>query len=313
MRAATVRDGEIVVEDHPDPSPGHGEVLIEVRAAALNGADMMQKRGLYPPPPGWPQDIPGLDVAGVVAAVGPDATRFAVGDRVMGFVGGGGQGELLTAHERLLMPVPDALDWTAAGGFSEVFTTAYDALFTQARLAVGERLLIHGAAGGVGTAAIQLGAATGAEVVASVRNADHHAACAELGAASVVTPGEEDGRFDVILELVGAPNLAANVKSLNTLGRIVVIGIGAGAKGELNLGALMGVRGRISASMLRGRSFEDKCLAAREVERHVLPLVQRGTVRVPIAETYRLDDAAQAYERFAAGGKLGKIVLTMGG
>jgi NADPH2:quinone reductase len=313
MRAATVRDGEIVVEDHPDPSPGHGEVLIEVRAAALNGADMMQRRGLYPPPPGWPQDIPGLDVAGVVAAVGPDATRFGVGDRVMGFVGGGGQGELLTAHERLLMPVPDVLDWPAAGGFSEVFTTAHDALFTQAQLAGGERLLIHGAAGGVGTAAIQLGAATGAEVVASVRNADHHAACVELGAASVVTPGEEDGKFDVILELVGAPNLAANVKSLNTLGRIVVIGIGAGAKGELNLGALMGVRGRISASMLRGRSLEDKCLAAREVERHVLPLVARGAVRVPIAETYKLDDAAQAYERFAAGGKLGKIVLTMGG
>jgi NADPH:quinone reductase-like Zn-dependent oxidoreductase len=312
MRAATVRDGEIVVEDHADPTPGHGEVLIEVRAAALNGADMMQKRGLYPAPAGWPQDIPGLDVAGVVKASGPDATRFAAGDRVMGFVGGGGQGELLTAHERLLMPVPDALDWVQAGGFSEVFTTAHDALFTQGELALGERLLIHGAAGGVGTAAIQLGAATGAEVVASVRNADHHAACLDLGAHSAVLPGEEDGRFDVILELVGAPNLPANVKALNTLGRIVVIGISAGAKGELNLGALMGVRGRLSASMLRGRSFEDKCLAARGVERHVLPLVERGAVTVPIAETYSLDDAAQAYERFAAGGKLGKIVLTMG-
>ena len=313
MRAATVRDGEIVVEDHPEPTPGHGEVLIAVRAAALNGADMMQKRGLYPAPPGWPQEIPGLDVAGVVAATGPDATRFSVGDRVMGFVGGGGQGELLTAHERLLMPVPDALDWPAAGGFSEVFTTAYDALFTQGALALGERVLIHGAAGGVGTAAIQLAAATGAEVVASVRNADHRAACAALGAHAVVAPGEEEGRFDVILELVGAPNLPGNVKALNMLGRIVVIGISAGAKGELNLGALMGVRGRISASMLRGRSFEDKCDAARAVERHVLPLVARGAVRVPIAETYSLDNAPAAYERFAAGGKLGKIVLTMGG
>jgi NADPH:quinone reductase len=313
MRAATVRDGEIVVEDHADPEPGHGEVLIEVRAAALNGADMMQKRGLYPAPPGWPQDIPGLDVAGVVAATGPAAPRFAVGDRVMGFVGGGGQGELLAAHERLLMPVPDALDWPAAGGFSEVFTTAHDALFSQGDLRPGERLLIHGAAGGVGTAAIQLAATAGADVVASVRNADHHAACAALGAGTVVAPGEEEGKFDVILELVGAPNLATNVKSLNMLGRIVVIGISAGAKGELNLGALMGVRGRVSASMLRGRSFEDKCLAAREVERHVLPLVARGAIAVPIAETYGLDDAAAAYERFAAGGKLGKIVLTMGG
>jgi NADPH2:quinone reductase len=314
MRAATVRDGEIVVEDHADPAPGHGEVLIEVRAAALNGADMMQKRGLYPAPPGWPQDIPGLDVAGVVRATGPEAARFAPGDRVMGFVGGGGQGELLTAHERLLMPVPDALGWPQAGGFSEVFTTAYDALFTQGQLAMGERLLISGAAGGVGTAAIQLGAATGAQVVASVRNAGHYDACAQLGAHVVIEPdaAPDHGPYDVVLELVGAPNLPANVKSLNMLGRIVVIGIAAGAKGELNLGALMGKRGRISASMLRGRSFEDKCLAARAVERHVLPLVERGAITVPIAETYALDDAPQAYERFAAGGKLGKIVLTMG-
>ncbi|WCB91661.1 Phthiocerol synthesis polyketide synthase type I PpsC [Baekduia alba] len=312
MRAATVRDGEIVVEDHPDPTPGHGEVLIRVRAAALNGADMMQKRGLYPAPSGWPQDIPGLDVAGEVAERGPDATRFAVGDRVMGFVGGGGQGELLVCHERLLMPVPDVLDWPRAGGFSEVFTTAHDALFTQGGLTAGERLLIHGAAGGVGTAAVQLARATGAEVVASVRNADHHAGVAALGAGTVVVPDDVDGTFDVILELVGAPNLPANVKSLNMLGRIVVIGIAAGAKGELNLGALMGKRGRISASMLRGRSLEEKALAARLVERHVLPLVARGVLDVPIAETCPLADAAQAYERFAAGGKLGKIVLTMG-
>jgi NADPH:quinone reductase-like Zn-dependent oxidoreductase len=275
---------------------------------------MMQKRGLYPAPPGWPQDIPGLDVAGEVAALGEGATRFSEGDRVMGFVGGGGQGELLAVHERLLMAVPDSLDWPQAGGFSEVFTTAHDALFTQGGLQLGERLLIHGAAGGVGTAAIQLGAVTGAEVVASVRNPDHRDACAALGAHTVI--GAEDfgdhGPFDVILELVGAPNLPADVNALNTLGRIVVIGISAGAKAELNLGALMGKRGRISASMLRGRSFEDKALAARGVERHVLPLVQRGAVEVPIAETYALDDAPAAYARFAAGGKLGKIVLTMG-
>lgn len=312
MRAATVRDGEIRVEDHPDPTPGDGEVLIRVRAAALNGADMMQKRGLYPAPAGWPQDIPGLDVAGEVAAVGPDATRFAVGDRVMGFVGGGGQGELLVVHERLLMPVPDGLGWAQAGGFTEVFTTAHDALFTQGDLKPGERLLIHGAAGGVGTAAVQLARTTGAEVVASVRNEDHHAAMGELGAHTVCVPDDVEGTFDVILELVGAPNLAGNVKALNTLGRIVVIGISAGAKAELNLGALMGKRGRISASTLRARPFEEKALAARQVERHVLPLVARGAIDVPIAETFPLEQAPEAYERFAAGGKLGKIVLTMG-
>src|SRR4051812_40259847 len=188
MRAATVRDGEIVVEDHSEPTPAHGEVLIAVRAAALNGADMMQKRGLYPAPPGWPQDIPGLDVAGEVAEVGPDATRFAVGDRVMGFVGGGGQGELLCAHERLLMPVPANIDWPQAGGLSEVCTTAHDALFTQAALRAGERLLVHGAAGGVGTVAVQLGATTGAEVVASVRHPEHRDAVAQLGAHEVIAP-----------------------------------------------------------------------------------------------------------------------------
>src|SRR3954451_15239448 len=328
MRAATVRDGQIVVEDHPDPTAGHGEVLIRVRAAALNGADMMQKRGLYPAPPGWPQDIPGLDVAGEGAAVGPAATRFAEGDRVMGFVGGGGQGELLCAHERLLMPVPDGLDWPQAGGLSEVFTTAYDALFGQAGLRAGERLAVHGAggrgrpaalpvpgaAGGVGTAAIQLGATAGAEVIASVRNPDHHDAVARLGAHQVIAPEGfgEHGPFDVILELVGAPNLSENVNALNTQGRIVVIGISAGAKAELNLGALMGKRGRISASTLRSRALEEKAVVARAVEKHVLPLVARGAITVPIAETFALEDAAAAYERFAAGGKLGKVVLTMG-
>jgi NADPH2:quinone reductase len=312
MRAATVRDGEIHVEDHPDPTPGDGEVLIRVRAAALNGADMMQKRGLYPAPAGWPQDIPGLDVAGEVAAVGSDATRFSVDDRVMGFVGGGGQGELLVVHERLLMPVPDGLGWAQAGGFAEVFTTAHDALFTQGDLKPGERLLIHGAAGGVGTAAVQLARAAGAEVVASVRNTDHHAAIGELGAHTACVPDDVEGTFDVILELVGAPNLAGNVKALNTLGRIVVIGISAGAKAELNLGALMGKRGRISASTLRARPLEEKALAARLVERHVLPLVARGEIDVPIAETFPLERAPEAYERFAAGGNLGKIVLTMG-
>jgi NADPH2:quinone reductase len=314
MRAATVREGEIVVEDHPEPTPGDGEVLIAVRAAALNGADMMQKRGLYPAPAGWPQDIPGLDVAGEVAALGEGATRFKPGDRVMGFVGGGGQGERLAVHERLLMAVPDTLDWPQAGGASEVLTTAYDALFTQGQLRPGERLLVHGAAGGVGTVAVQLGAATGAEVIASVRNPDHRDAVAALGAHHVIEPEGfgAHGPFDVILELVGAPNLAENVKALNMLGRIVVIGISAGAKGELNLGALMGKRGRISASMLRARTLEEKATVARAVERHVLPLVARGAVDIPIAETFDLEDAPAAYERFAAGGKLGKIVLTMG-
>jgi NADPH2:quinone reductase len=286
-----------------------------VRAAGLNGADLLQKRGVYPPPPGSgiPEDIPGLELAGEVAEAGPGVTRFGPGDRVMGIVAGAGQAELATVHERQLMPVPDALDWPAAGGFPEVFTTAYDALFGQGDLRSGDRLLVHGAAGGVGTAGVQLGAAIGARVTATVRDPGRRDGVAELGAQSVIDPEGfgEHGPFDVILELVGAPNLGENVQALDTRGTIVVIGIGAGAKAELNLGALMYKRGRISSSALRSRPLEEKALLARELERHVLPLVEAGGVRVPIAGTFRLEDAAKAYAAFAAGGKLGKIVLTM--
>src|SRR2546429_9879843 len=154
MRAFTIREGELILEERRDPVRGKGEVLVRVRAAGLNGADMHQRRGLYPAPPGWPQDIPGMELAGEVAALGPGALRFSEGDRVMTIVGGGGQAELATVHERYAMPVPEELDWPAAGGFAEVFMTAYDALFTQAGLASGEHLLIHGGAGGVGTAAV---------------------------------------------------------------------------------------------------------------------------------------------------------------
>src|SRR5947209_6413528 len=169
MRAVTIRDQQLVVEERPDPEPGAGQVLVRVGAAGLNGADMHQRLGRYPAPPGSPQDIPGLELAGEVAACGPDAERFKPGDRVMAVVGGGGQAELAVVHERQLMPVPDNLSWDEAGGFSVVHKTAYDMLFTQAGLRPGEHLLVHGAAGGVGTAAVQLGRATGARVTATVR------------------------------------------------------------------------------------------------------------------------------------------------
>src|SRR5690349_1193892 len=202
MKAATVRDGEIVVEEHPDPEPGAGQVLVRVKAAGLNGADMLQRKGGYPAPPGSPPDIPGLELAGEVAALGSGATRFAEGDRVMAIVGGGGQGELAVVHERQLMPVPENLSWPEAGGVPEVFTTAHDAIFTQCDLRAGERLLVHGAAGGVGTAAVQLGHAAGAHVTATVRNEDLRNAVRELGAPDVIAPEgfAEHGPFDVILE-----------------------------------------------------------------------------------------------------------------
>jgi putative PIG3 family NAD(P)H quinone oxidoreductase len=312
MRAVTIRENKLSVEEHPDPVPGAGEVLVQVRAAGLNGADMLQQRGLYPAPPGAPQEIPGLELAGEVAACGPGAERFKTGDRVMGIVAGGGQAELAVVHERVLMPIPDGLDWALAGGTPEVFTTAQDAIFTQAGLRPGERLLVHGGAGGVGTAAIQLGRAVGARVTATVRNPGARDQVAEFGAEVIAPEGfSEHGPFDVILELVGAPNLADNLKALGTGGRITVIGIGAGAKGELNLGLLMAKRGRIHGSTLRARPLEEKAMSARAMERSVLPLLAAGAVKVPIAATYPLDQAEAAYDRFAAGGKLGKIVLEL--
>ena len=314
MRAVIVESGSVVVKEQADPVPGAGELLVKVQAAGLNGADLLQRAGGYPAPPGSPADIPGLELAGVVAAIGPGVLRFGVGDRVMAVVGGGGQAELAIVQERTAMPVPDSLRPLEAGGFAEAFTTSHDALFTQCGLGAGEHLLINGAAGGVGIAGVQLAVATGASVVASVRNPKLREAVAAFGA-TAVDPAEtgDHGPYDVVLELVGAPNLQADMDSLATGGRIAIIGVGAGARCEIDLRQLMGLRGRIHGSTLRPRPLEGKANAARLVERHVLPLVTAGRVRVPVEEAFPLAEVDAAYERFAAGGKLGKIVLDIPG
>jgi putative PIG3 family NAD(P)H quinone oxidoreductase len=311
VRAATIDEGQVTLAEHPDPAPGAGEVLVRVRAAGVNGADILQRAGHYPAPPGSPPDIPGLELAGEVAELGAGATRFAVGDRVMAIVGGGGQAELCVVHERQLMPIPGGMPWDQAGGLPEVFTTAHDALFTQCGLQPGERLLVHGAAGGVGTAAVQLGATASVTVTATVRNPEVRSAVAALGAHAVVGPDDFDqhGPFDVILELVGAPNMPANLKAIATGGRIVVIGVGAGFKAEVNLLAVMGKRAALRGSTLRARPLEEKAATARAVEHHVLPQFEHGQLRVPVAETFPLAAVHDAYERFQAGGKVGKIVL----
>jgi putative PIG3 family NAD(P)H quinone oxidoreductase len=312
VRAVTIRNDQLLIEERPDPVPGAGEVLVHVRAAGVNGADMMQRRGRYPAPAGSPQDIPGLELAGEVRALGPGAARFAIGDRVMGIVGGGGQAELATVHERQLMGVPAVLDWPAAGGMPEAFTTAHDALFTQAELRPGEHLLVHGGAGGVGTAAIQLGRAAGARVTATVRRKELRPRVARLGA-SAIDPDAfpEHGPFDVILELVGAPNLPRNLEALAGGGRITVIGVSAGVTEQLNMLVLMAKRARIHGSTLRARSLEEKALTARRLEHEVLPLFESGVLEVPVAATFPLGEAEAAYGRFAAGAKLGKVVLTV--
>jgi putative PIG3 family NAD(P)H quinone oxidoreductase len=310
MRAVTISDGALLVDRRPDPTPGPGEILVAVKAAGINGADILQRKGAYPAPPGAPADIPGLELAGEVVARGPGAERFSEGDRVAAIVAGGGQAELAVLHERAAMPVPRSLDWPAAGGLAEVFVTAHDAIFGQGALRPGERLLVHGGAGGVGTAAIQLGRATGARVTATVRNEDLRPEVERLGATAIDPAGfEEHGPFDVVLELIGSPNMDANVKALATDGRIVVIGVGAGFKAEVNLLAVMGKRAVLRGSTLRARPLEEKAIAMRRVEAEVLPLFDSGSLTVPVAATFPLDEAEAAYDRFTAGGKLGKIVL----
>ncbi|HEX6422444.1 MAG TPA: zinc-binding dehydrogenase [Acidimicrobiales bacterium] len=317
MHAVTIDDGALAWRDHPDPEPGAGELLVRVRAAGVCRGDLMQRDGMYPPPPGTtPPELPGLELAGEVVATGPGVRRYGTGDRVMAVVTGAGQAELAVVPEMVALPVPEGVSWVQAGGFPENYTTAHDALFAQCGLGMGERVCIHGAAGGVGTAAVELAVAAGCEVVATVRNEASRAGVAALGDGPVTVIDPEGfgdhGPFDVVLELVGAVNIDADLRALATGGRIAVIGVGAGFTAEVNLLALMGARGRIHGSTLRARPLDEKAAAARRVERHVLPLLARGDVTVPVAATFPMADAASAYERFAAGGKLGKIVLVGG-
>lgn len=313
MRAVTITDGELVWAERPDPVPGDGELLVAVRAAGLNAADLLQRRGRYPAPPGVPADIPGLELAGEVVAIGSRVERFELGDAVMALVAGGAQAELAAVDERVVMPVPGTLGWAEAGGFPEAFCTAHDALFRQCHLQMGERVLVTGAAGGVGSAAVQLASAAGARVVASARNPAAHGVLLELGAAVAAEPDAalDEGPFDVAVELVGAASLPGVIGALNTGGRVAVVGVGTGARVELDLLALMARRAAVSGATLRARSLPEKGAVVDAVTRSVLPMTAAGRLRVPVQATVAMDAAGDAYERFAAGGKLGKIVLVV--
>jgi NADPH2:quinone reductase len=314
MLAVTAVNNEVVVTERPEPEPGRGEVLVRVHGAGVNGADLLQVAGRYDPPAGT-TDVLGLELAGEIVARGEGVTRFAVGNHVMAIVSGGAQAEYCVVPEPQLMDVPNAIDFLHAGGFPEVFTTAHDAIVTRCALKTGERLLVHGAAGGVGTAAVQLGAALGADVTATVRNPALHDEVSALGAATVLSPEEfastaADLSFDVILELVGGPNLPANLDALAPHGRIIVIGVGGGVQADISLHKLMRKYGTIHGSTLRARTIEEKAKTAHALEREAVPLLAAGDVVVPVAADFPLAEAPAAYARFAAGGKLGKIVLT---
>jgi NADPH:quinone reductase-like Zn-dependent oxidoreductase len=312
MYAVVIEGGELRWRERPDPEPGDRDVVVRVRGAGVNGADIMQRAGRYPAPPGWPQDIPGLELAGEVVAVGPRVTRFALGDRAMALVAGGAQAELVAVDEAHALPAPSAVSWVEAGGFMEAYATAYDALFGQAGLALGDRLLVSGAAGGVGTAAVQLAAAAGATVTASVRDPAVRDAVAALGAARVVAPDDVEaaGPYDVVLELVGAASLPVALKALALRARVVVIGVGSGSTVELDLLQLMGKRARLSASQLRARSSGEKAVLVAALGERVVPQLAAGRIKVPVVASFPFAEATTAYERFMAGGKVGKIVLT---
>jgi NADPH2:quinone reductase len=293
MRAAVIVEGRLEIQERPDPVPGDGEVLIRVRAAGINGADLMQRAGNYPPPHGAPPDIPGLECAG-------ETQR---GEHVMALLPGGGHAELVAVHESHVLRVPETVSWPEAGGFVEVFATAHDALFTQAQLMPGERLLVNGAAGGVGIAGVQLGAEAGATVTAIARH--HLEQLLELGAGDT----KASGKYSVILELVGGDHLHTDLERLDLKGRLALIGLGAGGTAEVNFHHLLRARGRIHGSTLRARTRAEKADVIRRLREDVLPLLDEGRIVVPVHATYPLDEAQEAYDAFAAGGKFGKIVL----
>jgi NADPH:quinone reductase-like Zn-dependent oxidoreductase len=312
MRAVTFVDGVVQVATVAPPQLSPTQVLIDVKAAGLNGADLLQRRGLYPSPPGV-ADIPGLECAGVIKSVGEKVTTRHPGDLVMALLPGGGQSEQVVVDADLTLLVPPSLSAVEAGGFCEVFATAHDALITQCSLRRGERLLISGAAGGVGVAAIQIAKLVGAHVTASVRDAALHKAVRDLGADAVIDVSESENHapYDVILELVGAPHLQNLLRSINSGARIWVIGVGAGARMELDLLSLMTKRATIGGSTLRARSHAERALVVKKMWDDLADAVSSKKIRVPIAAEFPLVSADSAYERFVAGSKFGKIVISM--
>lgn len=313
------------VDEVPDPVPGKGEVRVRVRAAALNRADLMQRRGHYPAPPGAPEEIPGLEYAGEVESLGDGVRGVEVGDRVMGLLGGGGYAELAVVPTGMLLPIPESLSSVEAAAVPEVFITAYDALFRQVGLAVGERVLIHSAGGGVGTAALQLARAGGASLVVgtasgpkldAIREAalplDAGVDYREESFVEAVSRHTEGEGVDVILDTVGADYWADNVASLAHRGRIVLVGTLGGRTARVDLGAVLRNRLTVVGTVLRSRPVSEKIELTREVRRRVLPLFARGEVRPVVDRSWPLAEAAEAHAYMERNRNFGKIVLEVG-
>jgi NADPH2:quinone reductase len=307
--------------ERPLPEPGAGEVRVRVRATAVNRADLLQRMGVYPAPPGVPADVPGLEYAGEVDALGAGVTELTVGDRVFGLVGGGSYAEAIVTHARTAVRMPAGLDFTDGAAIPEAFMTAYDAMVTQAELRGGEALLIHAVGSGVGTAAVQLGHALGAEVIGTARTADklerakalglaHPILCSDGKFAEAVRKVRPDGAA-VVLELVGGAYVEEDLRAIDTLGRIVVVGLTAGASARADLGLLLRKRARVLGTVLRARPLEEKIANAQTFAREVLPLFARGALRPVIEATLPLEEAGKAHELVASNKTFGKVVLTV--
>ena len=307
----------LTLVERPLPEPSRGEARVRVRATAVNRADLLQRIGVYPAPADSPPDIPGLEFAGEVDALGDGATRFSIGDRVFGLAGGGGYAEALVAHERALARIPDGIGFEDAAAIPEAFITAHDAMVTQAGLTAGETLLVHAVGSGVGTAAVQLGRALGAFVIGTARTVEKLERAKSLGMDSGVVP--RDGKFadaiklignpSVVLELVGGAYVNEDLRCLRLQGRIVIVGLMAGAKAEIELSRMLDRRARVIGTVLRARPLEQKIAAMRAFEEQVVPLFARGKL-VPVVDCVMpLADAAAAHARMASNDTFGKIVL----
>ena len=308
--------------DLPDPEAGEGEVVLDVVASAVNRADLLQRRGFYPPPPGG-SDVLGLECSGTIRSVGSGVEGWAVGDEVCALLAGGGYAEQVVVPAGQLMRVPDGIALDTAAALPEVACTVWSNVFMLAHLRPGERFLVHGGAGGIGTFAIQLGAALGTRVFATAGSADKLELCRSLGAERAISYRDEAasgiplwvevlaevGGADVILDNMGGKYLGRNVEALATEGRLAIIGMQGGTKGELDVSALMRKRGAVIATSLRARPAEEKAAICRAVEEHVWPLVEAGKVRALVGAELALDDVAEAHTLMDAGQHTGKILL----
>ena len=318
MRAVTFAGtggNEVVsLADRPDPVPASHEVVVAARYAGVNWADLAQREGNYPPPPGSPKDIPGLEVAGAVVATGNAVRAWRIGDRVFGIVGGGGLADRVAVHERHVTAIPDGLDDDAAAAVPEAYITAHDAVFSQGGLQLGEVLLVTGANGAVGSAGVRLGLAAGARVVASVRSLPSARTLAEEGAI-VVTAGQAAERLlalggaDVVLELIGAPYLDLDFAALAIKGRIIIVGTGAGTDAAFSLRALMTRRATLRGTVLRARPLEEKAAAVQAFARSVVPLLAAGRALPTVDRVFPAEQAGSAFDHLAQPGKTGKILL----